>query len=34
MNTHFDVIDMSVLVAIALLGLMARYHGFGRWWNR
>ena len=33
MNYHLDSIDTAVLVAIFLLGLLARFGGFGRdWW--
>jgi hypothetical protein len=33
LNDHLDSIDMAVLVAIFLLGLLARFGGFGRgWW--
>jgi hypothetical protein len=34
-NYRFDSIDMTVLVAIAILGLLARFGGAGRgWWPR
>lgn len=34
MNSHFSSIDMPVLFAIMVLGLLARFGGFGRgWWD-
>ena len=33
MNYSLDSIDMAVLFAIMVLGLLARFGGFGRgWW--
>lgn len=33
MNFHFDSIDITVLFAIMILGLLARFGGAGRgWW--
>jgi len=33
MHYHLDSIDMAVLFAIMVLGLLARFGGFGRgWW--
>ena len=35
MNYSFESIDMSVLFAIMVLGLLARFGGVGRgWWRR
>jgi hypothetical protein len=32
-NYHFDSIDVAVLIAIMVLGLLARFGGFGRGWR-
>jgi hypothetical protein len=32
MNHHFDSIDIAVLAAIMILGLLARFGGAGRSW--